>query len=337
MAAAFQPEPGSVAAQLLERPQRFEFAQAVMLLERLRPDAAPLGCGIDPAKEAVKLSGPLAPLFAASAIASLEPEGAGYAMQVEAFGLGGPDGPLPYAYQEWLQQRRLAKDPSPAAFLQLFQHRLLCLLYRVDRRYRLAPAFARPEDSPAHSMLRSLAGLLPAGLHHRQAIPDEALLTRAALLADRRRSLAGFVALARHHFGVPIAAEPFAGGWRDIPLARLTRIGRQGCNAALGRGALAGSRAWDEHAGIRLIIGPLSLDSYHGFLPGEARHRALAALAAFYFGPDLDVRLTLLLRAAPAPLRLRRAAPPRLSWDSWLSHDGLRRLDTRLRPAEESR
>ncbi|WP_337883650.1 type VI secretion system baseplate subunit TssG [Chromobacterium haemolyticum] len=113
MAAPARPQPGSVAERLLTRPQGFEFAQAVMLLERLTPQAAPLGQGADPAREALRLRGPLLPAFAASELSALEPGVLGGdardgqpALDVESFGLGGPDGPLPYAYQEWLQQRR---------------------------------------------------------------------------------------------------------------------------------------------------------------------------------------------------------------------------------------
>ncbi|MEO2218702.1 type VI secretion system baseplate subunit TssG [Chromobacterium vaccinii] len=338
MAAALGPEPGSVAERLQNRPQGFEFAQAVMLLEQLRPGAAPLGGGVDPAREAVRLRGPLAPLFAASELGALENMDGKPALRVESFGLGGPDGPLPYAYQEWLQQRRLAKDHAPAEFLQLFQHRLLSLLYRVNRRYRLASGFAPAERSPARRMLLSLIGLLPSGLQHRQAVPDEALLARAALLADRRRSLAGFAALVRHHFRVLATVEPFCGGWRTIPATGRTTIGPGGNNARLGQGALAGSRAWDEHAGIHLVIGPLPPALYQSFLPGAERHRALAALAAFHLGPDLDVKLTLRLATAAAPLRLTHNAPPRLSWDSWLGRaEGERQLDTRLRQTEGAR
>ena len=165
--AAARPQPGSVAERLLTRPQGFEFAQAVMLLERLTPQAAPLGQGADPAREALRLRGPLLPAFAASELSALEPGALGGdardgqpALDVESFGLGGPDGPLPYAYQEWLQQRRQDKDHAPAEFLQLFQHRLLALLYRAQRKYRLAPSFA-PRLSPARPLLSACAACCP--------------------------------------------------------------------------------------------------------------------------------------------------------------------------------
>jgi len=61
-----------------------------------------------------------------------------------------------------------------------------------------------------------------------------AVLSRAGLFANRRRSLAGFDVLARHHFGIPIGTVPFAGGWRTLPEASRTRVGKNGRNHLLG-------------------------------------------------------------------------------------------------------
>ncbi|WP_039756184.1 type VI secretion system baseplate subunit TssG, partial [Chromobacterium haemolyticum] len=81
----------------------------------------------------------------------------------------------------------------------------------------------------------------------------------------------------------------------------------------------------------RLTVGPLDPAGYRAFLPGGERHRALAALADFYFGPDLDIQLSLLWQAPAAALKLQARAAPRLSWDSWLGGPGgARQLDTRL-------
>ncbi|EPN73145.1 hypothetical protein A234_18855, partial [Pseudomonas syringae pv. actinidiae ICMP 19101] len=79
------------------------------------------------------------------------------------FGLGGPDG--------------------PAEFLDLFQHRLLSLLYRILRKHRIAAGYSVPSASPVQAQLRALTGLLPQPLQERQALPDAALLARSALFA----------------------------------------------------------------------------------------------------------------------------------------------------------
>jgi type VI secretion system protein ImpH len=330
----------SVAQRLFDEPYAFEFAQAVRLLELLRPGSTPLGTGLDPRTEALALAGALAPVFAPSALGALrrapsralaittdpayteddpatQPE-----LEVNAFGLGGPEGPLPDAYQEWLQDRLRQKDTSAVAFLNLFQHRLLALLYRAQRKYRIADPFLSPLYSPAQTILRGLTGL---PLHKRGTeaatggLDASAILARAGLMANRRRSLAGFDVIAQHHFRVPVRSSPFAGGWRTLSEESLTRIGRRGCNHRLGCGAVVGTRIWDEHRGIRIEIGPLPLESYESFLPGGRCHADLHALAAAYFGGDLYQHLDLHLAAGQQPkAQLSMQAPLRLGWTAWV-------------------
>jgi len=326
----------SVAERLFAEPHAFEFVQAVRLLERLRPDAVPLGTGLDPRAEALALCGALAPVFAPSALGALRRESprslahidgeAGAVQQpeleVNAFSLGGPDGPLPDVYQEWLQDRARLKDTSAASFLNLFQHRLLSLLYRAQRKYRLADPFLAPEHSPVQTVLRGMTGMLSLTRSANQrvhGIDASAILARAGLMANRRRSLAGFDVIASHHFSVPLRSSPFAGGWRTLPEASRTRVGQRGRNHLLGQGAVAGTRIWDEHRGIGIAIGPLPLETYRSFLPGGPSHTALHALAMAYFGEDLRCRIDLTLCAGEQPrARLSAHAPQRLGWTAWV-------------------
>lgn len=337
MAAARRNAALPLSERLRREPQAFELLQALLLLERERPQATPLGSGSVPGAEALRLRGPLTPLFAASQVQSLEDGDDGRPLlSTPVFGLGGPDGPLPYAYQEWLQQQARQKDHAPAEFLDLFQHRLLSLLCRTLRKHRIALGFDAPQSTPVHDQLRAFAGLLPQGLRERQALPDAAILARSTLFAGGRRSLAGFAAIVRHHFRLPVRAEAYQGAWRPIPTASRSVLGHGRRNLRLGRDAVAGTRVWDEHAGIRLILGPLEPEQAEPFLPGGAAHRQLAGLAALYFGPDLDCALRLLVKGA-RPLTLDRRAPPRLNWNGGLrrqADSGIRRLDTRLHHTE---
>ncbi|WP_044874329.1 type VI secretion system baseplate subunit TssG [Pseudomonas sp. LFM046] len=336
MAAPGRNAPLPLSRRLRDEPQAFELLQALLLLERERPGAEPLGQGSAPQGEAMRLRGPLTPTFAASQVERLDEEpGQPPTLTTPVFGLGGPDGPLPYAYQEWLQQRAKQKDHAPAEFLDLFQHRLLSLLYRVLGKHRLALGFCAPEDSPAQDQLLALCGLLPEALQNRLALPDSAVTARTALFAGGRRSLAGFATLVRHQFNVAVRYEAYQGGWRDIPPASRSVLQRRGRNLGLGRNAIAGTRVWDEHAGIRLTLGPLANDRVQDFLPDGTEHARLASLAALYFGPDLECALRLLVRPGP-PLRLDRTQPPRLRWSGGLQLRGeqLQQIDTRLRQTE---
>lgn len=104
-----------------------------------------------------------------------------------------------------------AEGPCPAEFLDLFQHRLLSLLYRVLRKHRVALGFAVPAATPVQAQLRALSGLLPKALQERLALPDSAVLARTALFAGGRRSLAGFASLVRQHFGVEARLDAYQG------------------------------------------------------------------------------------------------------------------------------
>ncbi|MFJ4142848.1 type VI secretion system baseplate subunit TssG [Pseudomonas sp. NPDC089734] len=329
--------PVPLSEALRKSPQAFELLQALLILEREHPQASPLGTGTSPQAEAIRLRGPLTPLFASSQVENLTQEpGQQPVLTTPVFGLGGPDGPLPYAFQEWLQQRARAKDHAPAEFLDLFQHRLLSLLYRVLRKHRVALGFTVPSASPVQAQLRALTGLLPKPLQERQALPDAAIMARSALYANGRRSLAGFAAIVRQHFGLPVQVSAYEGAWRSIPPASRSLLKPGGRNLKLGSTAIAGTRVWDEHAGIRLTIGPLQNEQARRLLPEGEAHQQLAGMAALYFGPDLDCSLTLLVAGAE-PMLMNRENPPTLNWNGGLRKtptQALQRIDTRLRQPE---
>ncbi len=337
MAAPGRQAPEPLSKRLREVPQDFEFLQALLLLEREQPDATPLGQGSSPEQEAVRLRGPLTPTFAPSQVARLQDiPGQPPILSTAVFGLGGPDGPLPYAYQEWLQQRARLKDHAPADFLDLFHNRLLAQLYRVLGRHRLALGFQHPQQAPAQRLLLALSGLLPRSLQNRMALPDAAITARAASFNGPRRSLAGFAVLVRQQFGVAVDYDAYQGAWRKIPSASRSRLQRGGRNLGLGRDAIAGTWVWDEHAGIRLTLGPLTAEQAPAYLPGGEHHIRLADMASLYLGPDTECHLRLLVRPGN-PLRLDRQQPPRLRWSSNLQCAGattLQRIDTRLRHKE---
>jgi type VI secretion system protein ImpH len=326
--------------RLFEEPHAFEFAQAVRLLELLKPHARAPGTGLDPRQEALALSGTLSPAFPASALGplrralprslALEPEaGAGPdaaakpagqpQLQVNSFALGGPDGPLPGAWQEWIQDRLRRKDSSTAAFLDIFQHRLLALLYHAQRKYRSAEPLPATSARSTDVVLRAVTGLAWSSPDASgDPLDPRALLARAGLFANRRRSLAAFDVMALHHFRVPVRSTAFAGGWQTLPPASRTAIGGGGRNRRIGVDAVAGTRIWDEHRGIRVRLGPLNHEQYEAFLPGARAHAALHAFAAAWFGAELQVHLELQLQAGELQhARLSRHAPQRLGWTAW--------------------
>jgi len=113
---------------------RFDFYQAVKLLEMLAPDATPVAEGSEPDAEPVRFRSRVGLDFPASEIdllaravtADLPPE-----MRVNFLGLAGVLGPLPLPITELVVERVWHKDTALRDFLDLFNHRLVSILARA--------------------------------------------------------------------------------------------------------------------------------------------------------------------------------------------------------------
>jgi type VI secretion system protein ImpH len=116
---------------------------------------------------------------------------------------------------------------------------------------------------------------------------------------------------------VPVAIEEFVGHSLLLAERQRTFLGRQ--HAAIGMGAVAGSRVWDRQYKFRVHLGPLTLSQYESFLPGGEPLTKLVDWVRLYtcFELQWDVRLSLRKDEVP-PVKLGRAG--RLGWTTWLGH-----------------
>jgi type VI secretion system protein ImpH len=118
------------------------------------------------------------------------------------------------------------------------------------------------------------------------------------------------------YFEVPIEVRQFEGGWSSIVPEGRTILGRRGQNNVLGRTTVLGTRVWMQDTAIRMRVGPLDAAAFREFLPGGAAHVALAELTRFYAGPDVEVRLQLVV--ATGHVTAAKLGSARLGWSSWL-------------------
>ncbi|GAA0598302.1 type VI secretion system baseplate subunit TssG [Caenispirillum bisanense] len=328
MAVHFRRPARPLIEDLRSEPYRYDLFQAIAILERFNRGCVPLGTGMDPEVEAVRIEQEPGLGFPASDVSGLREDADGMpVLRTPALGVAGIGGPLPYAFTETLTERVARRDTAMASFLNMFNHRLVSLLYRV-RRSTLPLLDGQPEYSLLATALRSFAGIGTPGLEERvEDTRDRMLLGFTAILADRRRSAAGLRALIAGVFAAEVSVGSFEGRWLDLEPDSHTRLA--GANAAagglgtsvqpLGQGALLGTRVWDQHAGFRLAITVARLDAYSDFLPTGRHYGALVALCRFYAGDTLDIILDLTLRQPAVPaFRLATAGGRRLGWTTWL-------------------
>ena len=299
-------------------PHKYNFYQLVRLLEMLRPTSTSVGAGADPHREPVRFRSSFSLAFPASDVEDLQTSAPGPdaregeeglpEVSVSFLGLGGAHGPLPHQLTEWVLERNAVKDFALRDFLDIFNHRLVSLLYRVRRHNRLGMQWSSPEEHQFTSYLMAMLGMLTDGLQDRLAIPDRALLRYVGLLTKNPRDATGLQTMLCDYFRMPVRCLQLRGAMRTLDTDQWTHLGATGRNRTLGRDALLGTSIWDQQAGIEVELGPVPWASYLDFLPGQAGLRALCQLVRFYIGPSFDVHVTLMLQADQIPTA-RLSAP----------------------------
>jgi type VI secretion system protein ImpH len=307
---------------------RFDFYQAVRLLEQHRPEAESVGAGVLPDREAVRFRSAVGFAVTSSDVAQVEGEAPPAApsaralMTVNFLGLAGAQGPLPAVDTQLLIDRLRDGDDVLRDFLDIFNHRLVSLLYRVRKTQRAGFAYTTPEGDPASRYLLSLVGLGTPALRRRLGVPDKALPRFAGLLAHYPRSAAGLQAMLGAYFEVGVEIRQLQGRWILLEADEQSAIGLSGRNQRLGRDLLLGRWFFDVAGRLEIRLGPLGLRAFLDLLPGGSGFRELRDLTRLYLGDAARVDVGLTLAGAEVPVsRLGSAGSaqgPRLGWTTWL-------------------
>jgi type VI secretion system protein ImpH len=314
---------------LLEEGYRFDFFQAVRVLERLYPQRQPVGQGGEPAEEVVRFHAHPSLSFPASAIYEVtrpEDENQPAHMTVAFMGLIGPLGVLPRHYTELVLEQGRQKEYALRDFLDLFNHRLISFFYRAWEKYRFPISYereiAKGEGYDAFSLyLFDFVSMGTKGLRGRLEVSDEALLFYAGLLAQHPRSSSALKGFLQDYFGVPVRVLQFVGQWLFLSNEDRSCLGSNGANNILGESALIGDHVWDQQAKFMLQVGPLTFAEFCRFLPVGDTFRPIVQLARFFVGQEHDFDIQLVLKAKEVPkceLGKTGEDAPRLGWSTWL-------------------
>ncbi len=295
-----------VIEELLRDAPRFEFFQALRLLERLWGEGARLGGDLDARlrlRPAPEIS------FPAADIRRLREEGGRLEMELNFMGLYGVDAPLPTYIPEWV-----ARDDDTSAvlraFLDIFSHRLYALFYLAWKKYR--PQIQLEEPEPRYP--EYLAALSGQSLHRDEG--EE--LGFSGPMGARVRSATALGGMLGEYLGqVPVRVEQFIPRW--VRLDQSARLGGDGDDGALALGdnTILGDQVLDVSGRVDIHIGPVDMATAASLMPGRSRARELAHLIERYLDPTLG--FDVVLEVAPDA----EAAPPLgdglvLGWTTWL-------------------
>jgi type VI secretion system protein ImpH len=350
MAAANGRESAGLSGQLLQEPYRFDFFQAVRLLERVAREQAgydarrqrqPVGWDQPPEREVVRFRTLPALGFPASAVSQIRPPaprtGAPAAeppppeMVVTFMGLTGAAGVLPYHYSALLLRRVRLKDYALRDFLDLFHHRLLSLFYRAWEKYRLPFAYERTrldgnagEDAITQAVY-CLVGLGTGGLRGRFAFDDEGFLFYAGHFAHAPRSAVALECLLEDYFEMAIRVHQLQGQWlgleREDQALMPSAAHPKGRNNQLGMDLVVGERVWEIQSKFRLRVGPLTYRQFRALMPNGDGLRSLCQLTRTYAGPEFDFDVQAVLAPAEVPwcrLGSEDDEGPYLGWNTWV-------------------
>lgn len=319
-------QPGLI-QRLLQDAPRFSFFQVVQLLERARADAPRVGREGPASREALRFHPTLSLAFPGADVVSVraaedEHGSPRYHVETTFLGLYGTVSPLPnYFTEELLHETE--ETSLVRGVLDLFHHRLVSLFYRCWEKYRYDVQFRSAAQDEFSRRMLCVMGLGVVAPGAGAAVPAERLLRFAGLLGRPACSAAALErALSDHFDGLATRVIQWAPRWVSIPPEHRTFLGK--ASSRLGVDAHAGEEVLDRAGKFRIRLGPVGLETFLGFLPGEHGFRQLDELAKLFAKDHLQYEAEVVLRHEEVPdLHLVEGdVPVRLGQTTWLGRPG---------------
>ncbi len=310
--------------ELFDEPYRFEFFQAVRLLEKIFPDKKAVGREALPPQEVVRFRSRISLDFPPSEIHELKDsldektEEQKLEMFINFMGMVGVSGILPVHYTELVMERIRYRDTAMWAFLDIFTHRSVSMFFRAWEKYRFPIGYERGDDAFT-SYLFDFVGLGTKGIRGRMAIEDESLLPYSGLIAQKPHTTNSLENMLSDYFGTKAKVLQFYGQWLGLSEESITKLGME--NSGLGVSAIIGTRIWDQQSKFRVRLGAMTFKQFQGFLPNGSANKPLQSIIKFMVGLELDFDVQLVLKAKQVPstiLTTRAMRKPMLGWTSFL-------------------
>ncbi len=306
----------SVIEALENHPEQFDFFQAVRLLQLSLQQSN----HVDPESaigSEIRFTSSLSLTFPTSEIESIRIKqptvhddldlmkhqaSKHYRLCPTMIGLTGPLGALPVVYTQGLNaQITLKQDSAAAAFLDLFNNRLISLFFKAATRYSLPLQYEIKGRYAYLDHLHALAGYTPT--QSSEPTIDEAFAQFGGLIQGQQASGENLRQVLSSYLNETVSIDQFIPEWFEIPEDQRTYLG--GNFSQLGQTTFCGARVQQIDSRIRLHIGPLSEQAYDALLPNGKSYLAMKQLITRWCSPTTTIEVVLVLdKNATEPAQL---------------------------------
>jgi len=304
---------------LKDKPWALDWFNALRWFEAKNLNKPRLGKAMRAGDEVLRISQPPSMRFAPATLASYDQDAFGRPRLGQlAFGLFGPNGPLPLHLTEYVHNAlHIDKNTGLVAFFDIFQHRAALLFYRAWASTQAAVSLDRADDDAFSRYLGSLTGYGEERSKHLTGIAEHARHYMAGHLVRLTRNPEGLTAILSGFFACPFRIEERVMNWLQLSPQDRSTLGGYSDASRLGIGAVCGVSVPDRMHRFRIHAGALDMATYEKFLPTGDWHVLLRDWVRHYCGFELAWDLRLILRAADVPAA-RLGGVSRLGWTSWL-------------------
>ena len=304
-----------VIAQLLKDPKRFDFVQALRLLEltdafRKRSDAIKIvrqtGVNLGGLQARfindISVNFPVAPITSAfigkDDIVNFT---------VSGFGLIGAIGVLPYSYSYLVNLSLAHKNFALKSFLDIFQNRAVHNFYLASSKYRIVISYDRGtfgDLDKFKATLESFVGLSFETTKNKLHIPDEHLLYYSGFFSSNHKTVYALETILHEELGMEVKVIPFTGRWITLDVVDQTQLPSSmssGRYNRLGREAVIGDRVWSVQNNFRILIGPIKKSQIYELLPQEIAEKKIRDIVEVYCGKEYEYEIQLSIEADSVP------------------------------------
>jgi type VI secretion system protein ImpH len=308
---------------------RYSFFQVVSLLQRALGASVSVGEHGPASKEVVRFTADASMGFAPSDITKVQrrtstgPDGephVRFELETTFLGLYGPSSPLPPDVNEAITSNAIDSD-ALRGFLDVFNNRLIGLLFRTWRRYRHHQVFDGQGRDEITRLIASLAGALDLidvddGKRDKDPLSQRSVLSNAASVALFCHSASVLERILESSLpGVTARVEEWIP--RKATVVQEQRWTLGAANSTLSEDALLGAHVPDVCGKFRIWLGPLDLDEYIALLPRAEWRDALDHLVRRVLRDHLIYDVMLMIRPSAAPM-WKLGGDPALGHTAWL-------------------